>query len=397
MSATTPASGAAPATTGTRWSAVGASTDPDAATATRAAVEAATRSGTPALVLLFVSPWRDATVVARTAREVLGEDVPVVGCTTAGEIADDAAGSGQVVAMALGGDGLEVATAIVPLGDDPRAAGRDVARVVERVSGPHRALLLLCDGFVGARSELVRGAYAVTGATVPLVGGCAADEMAMERTWQIHGDEVATGAVVGVALASVAPVAVGVGHGWRRTGDPLLVTESDGHRILTIDDRPALDLYEDAIGHSGEMSTDEPWPLISLFHPLGLTRPGGEEIRAVLGVDFESRAIVCGDVPQGTVLSTMTGDATTVTQGTADACAEVREQLADHTPVALVAFDCAARRAVLGDEGIADEVRQIRAAFPGTPVAGFYTQGEFARTRGARGVHNATLVLLALA
>jgi len=31
------------------------------------------------------------------------------------------------------------------------------------------------------------------------------------------------------------------------------------------------------------------------------------------------------------------------------------------------------------------------------PLAGFYTYGEFARTRGARGMHHLTVVTLALA
>jgi hypothetical protein len=33
----------------------------------------------------------------------------------------------------------------------------------------------------------------------------------------------------------------------------------------------------------------------------------------------------------------------------------------------------------------------------GAPVAGFYTYGEIARTRGMRGFHNQTLVVLSIA
>ena len=62
----------------------------------------------------------------------------------------------------------------------------------------------------------------------------------------------------------------------------------------------------------------------------------------------------------------------------------------------MLAFDCIARRDVLGDDGIVREVARIGEVCGGRPVAGFYTFGEIARTRGINGFHNQTLVVLAL-
>lgn len=62
----------------------------------------------------------------------------------------------------------------------------------------------------------------------------------------------------------------------------------------------------------------------------------------------------------------------------------------------MIAFDCIARRAVLGERGIRSEIDQLAAMAAGAPVAGFYTYGEIARTRGVRGFHNQTLVLLSI-
>jgi hypothetical protein len=64
-------------------------------------------------------------------------------------------------------------------------------------------------------------------------------------------------------------------------------------------------------------------------------------------------------------------------------------------PLGVLAFDCIARRGVLGEEGVQTEVGRI-ADVTGAPVAGFYTYGEIARTRGVAGFHNQTLVVLAL-
>jgi hypothetical protein len=92
----------------------------------------------------------------------------------------------------------------------------------------------------------------------------------------------------------------------------------------------------------------------------------------------------------------MRGDAASVQSATDDACSSALAALGERRPLALIAFDCAARRGVLGDEGIADEVGRIAEYAGDAPVAGFYSYGEIVRTSGVPGFHNQTLVVLAL-
>jgi hypothetical protein len=70
--------------------------------------------------------------------------------------------------------------------------------------------------------------------------------------------------------------------------------------------------------------------------------------------------------------------------------------LGGRAPRGLLAFDCIARRGVLGDHGVQREVARVAEQCDGAPVAGFYTYGEIARTHGTSGFHNQTLVVLAL-
>src|SRR5207248_1356060 len=155
-----------------RWMAVGQSNDADARRAGHEAVSAALTGPDPRLLVVFCCEGYDLEALVAGARDAAGE-VPLVGCSTAGEIA--AAGAG--------------------------------------------------------------------GAEVPLVGGCAGDGLRMKRTFQLHGGSVLQHAVVGAAIASDAPMGIGVRHGWRRVGAPMLVTKSEGSRVLTLDDAPALDVY----------------------------------------------------------------------------------------------------------------------------------------------------------
>ena len=120
-------------------------------------------------------------------------------------------------------------------------------------------------------------------------------------------------------------------------------------------------------------------------------------MRFVGEANFEDRSLICiAGVPQGGLAWFMEGDDTSVLEATDAACADALASLGAHRPVGFLAFDCIARRGVLGDEGIRREVSRISLHAGGAPIAGFYTYGEIARTNGVSGFHNQTLVILAL-
>jgi hypothetical protein len=218
----------------------------------------------------------------------------------------------------------------------------------------------------------------------------------MRETFVLYRDQVLRDAVVGVALGSQAPLGIGVQHGWRRVGEPVLVTRSAGNRVYTLDDRPALDVYLERLGAPATDPAE--FTRFALSHPLGLGRRSGEDhVRFVGEADFGDRSLGCiASVPQGAIAWFMEGDAESVLTATDHACAEALSMLEGATPLGVLAFDCIARRSVLGDD-IACEVARIGDACGGAPVAGFYTYGEIARTRGISGFHNQTLVVLAVA
>lgn len=383
----------------TRWMAVGQSNDPDARTAGAAAAGQAVTGPDPRLLVVFCSEAYDLPALLAGVNEA-GSGAAVVGCSTAGEISSNGPGDASVVVMALGGPGFTVATGAAQASEgNLRQATADAASCVEKLgAAPHRVLLLLTDGLAGDQQEVVRGAYQTVGAEIPLVGGCAGDGLKMKGTYQLHGTEVLGNAVVAAAIASDAPMGIGVRHGWRRVGRPMLVTSSTGNRVNYLDDSPALDVYLDRLNAPEEARRDPAaFTAFALTHPLGLNRRSGEEVRFVAEADFEDRSLVCiAQVPQGGHAWIMEGDDDSVLSATDEACGEAVRALGDHPPIGLLAFDCIARRGVLGEPGIEREVQRISGFAAGAPVAGFYTYGEIARTHGISGFHNQTLVVLAL-
>ena len=178
----------------------------------------------------------------------------------------------------------------------------------------------------------------------------------------------------------------------------MLVTASAGSRVYTLDDQPALDLYLEHLGLNEPAGCDqERLARLALTHPLGLSRPSGEDqVRFIGGGDFAERSLSCiAEVPQGALVWIMEGDARSVLEATDAAGGDALAKLDGRPPLGMLAFDCIARRGVLGEEGIRAEIDRL-ASIAGAPVAGFYTYGEIARTRGLRGFHNQTLVVLSI-
>jgi hypothetical protein len=384
----------------TRWAGAGSSVAGDAAVAGReAALDAVSGREGAALLVVFASDAYDLPVLTGAIRDA-APGVPLIGCSTAGEIASSGAGDHGVVVMALGGPGFQISTATAEVSRHGlREAGAVVAAATADIkASPYRVLLVLSDGLAGDQEEIVRGAYAVVGAEVPLVGGCAGDDLRMTVTTQLLDGSVQTGTVVAAAIGSDAPLGIGVEHGWRRVGDAMVVTSSNGVRVDTLDDQPALDVYLRRLRAPAEAYTDPAaFTRFALTHPLGLSRRSTEELRMVAEPDFETRSLVCiARVPQGGLAWIMEGDANSVLDATDAACSAALQGLGGLRPLGLFAFDCIARRAVLGVEGIRTEIERIALHADGAPVGGFYTYGEIARNSAVGGFHNQTLVVLAV-
>ncbi|MCB0994322.1 MAG: FIST C-terminal domain-containing protein [Acidimicrobiales bacterium] len=356
--------------------------------------------GTDARVaLLFARPGPDLEqFVAEVSRSV---DVPVVGCTTAGLVTADGVPDGVAQLVVLGGPGLDAAVSAGRIDEvGPRQAGAAAAGSV--LDLPHRAhsvVMLLAEGLHGNLSEVVRGAYGTAGATIPLVGGCAGDDSAMSTTHQFYDGRVLQRSVVGAAITSEVPFGVGVSHGWQPIGHPMLVTGAEGTEVLTLDDRPALDVYLDMLGEDRHFSDAASFARFAQTRPLGLQVRSGAQVRFVGGADVSRRSLqFLVPVPEGELVWVMTGDSASVLDATETATRDALSQLGGHDPLGVVAFDCVARRGILGDDRLPNEISRVRDAIGSdAPVSGFYTYGEIARQGGSLGFHHQTMVVLGLA
>ena len=350
------------------------------------------------LVILFTTVEYDVEALYAAA---VAEAAParVVGCTSTGSFTHQEQVPHGCVAALLPADERSFGVSHVECDHDDIAgsARRAVALARKRAGDryPHSVLLLLTDGLTPDQREIARGAYEVTTAIVPFVGGAAADDLTWERTLSFGDGRVLTNGIVAVWMNSAHPMGVSVDHGWRPAGRPMLVTRAAGTVVHELDGTPALAAY--LVEQGGGLDPgDAEFFLKVLESPVGLPNARGRydvrQLHAFLpdggGINFNT------GVSEQSIVQVMSADDDALIEGARRAAADAVSHLDGKARLALV-FSCGSRVPLLGDR-LRDEVDAISSALNGVPVCGFYTYGEFARTTGSSGVHNSSVAVLAL-
>lgn len=347
---------------------------------------------------MFASAEYDVEVLYRAA---VAEAAPagVVGCTNTGAFTHTDQVSNGCVAALLTAEARSFGVCHVEcdVNDIADSARRAAAGARGRAGDryPHSVLLLLTDGMTPDQREVARGAYEVTTALIPFVGGVAADSLAWERTYTFGDGRVLANGILAVWINAAHPMGVSVDHGWRPAGKPMLVTRAEGTVVHELDGAPALEAYLSEQG-GGLEAGDVDFFRKVMGSPVGcLNARGRYDIRQLHarlpeggGINFNV------GISEQSILQVMSSDDDALIEGAKLAAQEAVCQLTGQARLALV-FSCGSRVPLLGDR-LRDEAVAISSVLDGAPVCGFYTFGEFARTTGTSGVHNSSVAVLAL-
>ncbi|MBN2403225.1 MAG: FIST C-terminal domain-containing protein [Spirochaetes bacterium] len=353
----------------------------------------------PALVLVFTMPHYDMNRLLSGVRLVTGS-TPLAGSTTAGEIIRGrymGFGAGVTVTVLTAGDYRFGIASASHIRGDLNSAGQEIARNSKAEAGPspYSAMILMADCLAGDLQQLFYGAYKIAGPGTAIVGGAASDEMQFKETFVFHNDKSVEQGGVAVWIASEKPLNAVTRHGWNPVGVPLLVTRAEGTEIMELGGRPAAIAYEEQIGISpGQLTPENFWDT-SMYYPFGIMQMDGSNIiRVARNKKPNGSLLIQACVPPP-------GSAVQVMEGSADSILSVVEEVG-HEAIAgnpdtgvILAFSCAMRPKIMKDR-TPEEAERLQAAAGNAAVCGMYCCGEFARTVGTLGTHNATLTVLAL-
>jgi hypothetical protein len=386
---------------------VGRSNNPDAIKAgVEAAKQALSQAGNKTdLIIVFSTVAYDQKKILEGVKSI-SKDISLVGCSDSGEITTEGPVSKHVAVMALNSDIIDFTIGIGRGTDkDSHKAGVMAAKEVKKkAKGKTSLFTVLLDGLAENGAAAVRGVQEVFGKNFPIMGGSAGDDFLFKKTYEYYGSEVLTNSMIGIGLSGKFSFGVGVKHGWEPIGLPMKVTKAEGGKLIEVNNRPALSIYEDYFGKKAEELIKEPIARMAYTYPLGMSVEGSKEllIRDVVIANEKGEITCAAEIPEGSEIRLMLGDPEKAIQAAKEAAENALTQLKGAKPKAVFVFDCMARNKLLGTR-IGEEIAAIQNVLgKGVPLIGFYTYGEQAPIGGKLGpecrtvFHNETMTLMVL-
>lgn len=173
---------------------------------------------------------------------------------------------------------------------------------------------------------------------------------------------------------------VGVAHGWKVVSDALKVTASDRNTILTLNNRPAFDVYREIVEPlAGHACDPADFFATAKAFPFGIRRLDSEVVVRDPLMLADRGALVCvGEVPEGAFVHVLHGEASSLLAAAAATVEKARASFDGERPERAVRMfiDCISRVLFLGD----DFVHELEAVDRGEPLFGALTLGEIANS-----------------
>ncbi|MBS2038202.1 FIST C-terminal domain-containing protein [bacterium] len=357
---------------------------------------------TPGCGLIFASARHQLPEVLEEAARLLGS-VPLIACHTAGEYTEAGLTRGGLVVLLLASAHLICTSHFAEDVADVELAAQQLSEGFTRQSQAARSLglglsttLLLVDSMAGTGEQLLQALQRHTRMFQSILGGAAGDDGAFQAPWVGSDQGSGPGAASALQFFHQSPWGVGIGHGLKPQTPPMKVTRAAGNVLYELDGRPAFEAYQNYAATRGINLTSDDTRFL-MENELGvMVLNQVHRARAPVGVGPEGEIKLVAQVPTGGSVCILHGEPDAMTEACRQAAEAAKEGLGGAKAAAVIVFDCVCRGAILGD-AFDQEITALRTVFPETPICGFLTYGEIARTGGRLdGWHNTTCVVVAI-
>ncbi|MBI2971562.1 MAG: FIST C-terminal domain-containing protein [Candidatus Aenigmarchaeota archaeon] len=309
-----------------------------------------------------------------------------IGCTTAGEFSNYGFSTGTCVAMVVSSDFISTG---VGVGDkvskNPYKAGKAAtSAAVKKLRTASKKFKILNPTYVitlfpgttkkelGHEEEALAGVLEAVGPETIISGGSAGDDIQFEQTYQFANGKIYKDATIVCALFSRLKTAHIVDHGYHPTKKVVVVTDSDGKIVKTLDGKPAAQVYAELVGTSLDSLKENIVPYIAKY-PFGFSDGMGNFwIKNPQAVMPDGSLLFFSPVPKRSVLTLLEGSKEDILKAT-DRIANTLGRLPN--PAFSLIISCAGRFAYLQNE-IYKEAEIMKKKFGNKPFIGFYSYSE---------------------
>ena len=327
-----------------------------------------------ALVIFFCSSAYDLDALADELKRLFG-DVPLVGCTTAGEI-----GPGGYCGHSLSGVSFPSTACVAAFDRYPQlqnfnmAQGQTFAKeLVERleglsptVSSANTFALLLIDGLSVREEPVVYTLQSVLG-NIPLCGGSAGDDLKFASTWIFHDGAFHADSALLVLISTPLPFRVFKTQHFISENERLVVTEADApHRIVKeLNGLPAAEEYARVLGVAAEDLTPERFAET----PIVVVIDGTDYVRSIQTANPDGSLTFYCAIEEGLVLRVARG--ADILANLEQAFEHIQEEIG---PLQLcIGCDCILRNLELVRKQLTEKTGEL---FDRNNTIGFSTYGE---------------------
>jgi small ligand-binding sensory domain FIST len=207
-----------------------------------------------------------------------------------------------------------------------------------------------------------------------LVGGITSSS---SHFFQIAND-VTEGDVSGIVFSEDMQIITGLTQGCTPIGETHTLTQCEHHMAISIDKRPALDVFKEEIGDVLARNIDRAAGYIFAAFPIKGSDTGDYLVRDIIGIDTENNYIAIADnMKHDTAIMFCKRDGQTAIQDMQRMLNGIKKRLGKQHAKGAIYISCLGRgRSLFGENS--EELKMINEVLGDIPIAGFYANGEIA-------------------
>jgi small ligand-binding sensory domain FIST len=207
-----------------------------------------------------------------------------------------------------------------------------------------------------------------------LIGGLSSSE---QNFYYQIADDICEGQLSGVVFDESIQIATGVTQGCSPIGQAHVLTECDSHMAISIDNRPALDVFKEDIGEVLAKDINRAAGYIFAGFPIQGSDTGDYLVRNIIGIDPEHNMLAIGDhMKPDSPMIFCRRDGRTAIKDMHRMLEDLKQRMTT-PPKGGVYISCMGRgQHLFGDDS--QEMKIISEVLGDIPIVGFYANGEIA-------------------